>query len=107
MAKPRLTPLAPLLWPRSDPAELAAFDPRTKRCTMNCGPHRDDPRSQAERQLQCGDCVPTTAPEVASVPVALLHQALEALEHHREQTRPIERTELAIEALRQALDRVR
>lgn len=35
----------------------------------------------------------------------LLRMALEALEHHREQTRPIERTAVAIDALRQRLDR--
>lgn len=33
----------------------------------------------------------------------LLRTALEALEHHREQTRPIERTAVAIEALRNRL----
>jgi hypothetical protein len=47
----------PLQWPRADPAALAAFDPSTKLCTMNCGPHRDDPRTRAERKLLCGDCV--------------------------------------------------
>jgi hypothetical protein len=26
---------------RADPAALARFDPKTKLCTMNCGPHRD------------------------------------------------------------------
>ena len=36
---------------------LAAFDPSTRYCTMNCGPHRDDPRTNAERKLLCGDCV--------------------------------------------------
>lgn len=34
---------------------------------------------------------------------ALLRQALEALEYHRAQTRPIARTDEAIEALRKAL----
>lgn len=33
----------------------------------------------------------------------LLRLALEALEHHREQTRPIERTDAAIDALRERL----
>ena len=47
----------PLQWPRADPAALAAFDPITKLCTMNCGPHRDDPRTRAECKLLCGDCV--------------------------------------------------
>lgn len=46
-----------LHFPRADPAELARFDVRTKRCTMNCGPHREDPRSDAERKLLCGDCL--------------------------------------------------
>ena len=46
-----------LHFPRADPAELAAFDPSTRYCTMNCGPHRDDPRTNAERKLLCGDCV--------------------------------------------------
>ena len=48
---------APIQWPRADPAALAAFDPCTRYCTMNCGPHRDDPRTNAERKLLCGDCV--------------------------------------------------
>ena len=42
---------------RADHAALARFDPKTKLCTMNCGPHRDDPRTDAERKLLCGDCV--------------------------------------------------
>lgn len=41
---------------------------------------------------------------VAAAPVdALLRQALDALEYHREQTRPIERTDAAIAALRERL----
>lgn len=48
---------APIQWPRADHAALAAFDPSTKLCIMNCGPHRDDPRTGAERKLLCGDCV--------------------------------------------------
>lgn len=43
---------------RADPAELARFDPATKICVMNCGPHRDDPRTGAERKLLCEDCWP-------------------------------------------------
>lgn len=43
---------------RADPAELARFDPVTKICSMNCGPHRDDPRTPAERKLLCQDCWP-------------------------------------------------
>lgn len=44
------------VWPRSDPAELEKFDPRTKKCTMNCGPSSLDPRSKKERLFQCTDC---------------------------------------------------
>lgn len=47
----------PIEWPRADPAELAKFDPHTKECTMNCGPCRDDPRTDAERKFLCDDCV--------------------------------------------------
>lgn len=43
-------------FPRADPAALAAFDPRTKVCTMNCGPSLDDPRSPEERRFLCTDC---------------------------------------------------
>lgn len=43
-------------WPRADPKELAKFDPSTKKCTMNCGPHSDDPRSREERKFLCTDC---------------------------------------------------
>lgn len=46
----------PFDWPRADPAELAKFDPATKTCLMNCGQHRDDPRSEKERLFLCGDC---------------------------------------------------
>lgn len=50
------TPAAPIDWTRADPAELAAFDPATKVCNMNCGPHKDDPRSAEERLFLCDDC---------------------------------------------------
>ncbi|EAQ6244211.1 hypothetical protein B1S15_24475 [Salmonella enterica] len=43
-------------WPRADPEALAAFDPDTKTCTMNCGPHAADPRSSKERKFLCQDC---------------------------------------------------
>lgn len=43
-------------FPRADPKELARFDPSTKKCTMNCGPHSDDPRSREERKFLCTDC---------------------------------------------------
>lgn len=45
-------------WPRADPEALAAFDPSTKVCVMNCGPHADDPRSSKERKFLCQDCYP-------------------------------------------------
>lgn len=48
----------PLVFTRADPAALARFDPRSKRCTMNCGPHINDPRSEKERQFLCTDCWP-------------------------------------------------
>lgn len=49
---------------RADPEELAKFDPRTKVCTMNCGPHIDDPRGDKERKFLCDDCVTRQAPNV-------------------------------------------
>ena len=45
-------------WPRADPVALAAFDPATKVCTMNCGKHGLDPRSREERKFLCTDCEP-------------------------------------------------
>lgn len=45
-----------LTFPRADPAELDAFDPSSKRCTQNCGPHVDDPRPAVERKLLCDEC---------------------------------------------------
>ncbi|QGZ31465.1 hypothetical protein [Stutzerimonas stutzeri] len=50
-------PPAPIEWTRADPADLAKFDPASKVCTMNCGPHRLDPRTRAERLLLCDDCI--------------------------------------------------
>lgn len=47
---------APIEWPRADPAALDKFDPATKTCTMNCGPHAHDPRSRKERLFLCSDC---------------------------------------------------
>lgn len=46
----------PIDFPRADPEALAKFDPRTKACTMNCGPHAQDPRSEKERRFLCGEC---------------------------------------------------
>jgi hypothetical protein len=48
--------IATMVWPRADPAELARFDPRTKVCSMNCGPSTADPRSANERALLCDEC---------------------------------------------------
>lgn len=54
----RKTVEAPRLpvWERADPAALAAFDPRTKRCTHNCGPSRMDPRTAVECKFLCDLC---------------------------------------------------
>lgn len=49
----------PIEWPRADPEALARFDPKTKTCTMNCGPHEHDPRSWAECKFLCDDCLIT------------------------------------------------
>lgn len=46
----------PLVFTRADPAELAKFDPTTKACSMNCGPHADDHRTTAERKFLCPEC---------------------------------------------------
>lgn len=46
----------PIDWQRADPAELEKFDPRTKTCMENCGPHREDPRSSKERRFLCDEC---------------------------------------------------
>lgn len=43
-------------WPRADPVALEQFDPATKTCNMNCGPHAHDPRSRKERLFLCDDC---------------------------------------------------
>lgn len=63
MPPKRTARCAPIQWSRADPDALAAFDPSSKLCTMNCGPHRDDPRSSAERKLLCGDCVEASWPK--------------------------------------------
>lgn len=44
------------MFPRADPALLAAFDERSKHCEMNCGQHALDPRSRRECKFLCGDC---------------------------------------------------
>lgn len=45
------------VWERADAAALLRFDPATKYCTMNCGPHRDDPRSAVECKFLCDECL--------------------------------------------------
>lgn len=57
-ARPKLSEMAPAAptFPRADPAALAAYVPGSKRCTMNCGAHVNDPRSAAERAVLCDDC---------------------------------------------------
>lgn len=49
-------PPEPIVWPRADPKELAAFDPSSKLCVMNCAQHKSDPRSYEEHKLLCNDC---------------------------------------------------
>lgn len=46
----------PLIFTRANPEALAAFDPRSKLCVMNCGPHAQDPRTAAERKFLCDEC---------------------------------------------------
>lgn len=62
--KPAPAPAAPIEWPRADPVELAAFDPASKVCTMNCGRHGQDPRSRAELKFLCDDCDQAAPPRV-------------------------------------------
>lgn len=50
-------PSEPLVFTRADPDALAKFDPKTKSCVMNCGPHADDPRTANERKFLCDDCL--------------------------------------------------
>lgn len=46
-------------FPRADPTALGRFDPGSKVCTMNCGPHAQDPRSDVERKFLCDECIST------------------------------------------------
>lgn len=55
-SKPVPPAAMPIEWPRADPGELANFDPASKICNMNCGPHKNDPRTRAERLFLCDDC---------------------------------------------------
>ena len=57
------SPPPPLTFPRADPDALKAFDPRTKICVMNCGPHNLDPRDDKERKFLCDDCYTNDDPE--------------------------------------------
>jgi len=59
--QPKPHPTEPIQFPRADHAALARFDPSTATCTMNCGPHRQDPRTAAERRFLCGDCLKAPA----------------------------------------------
>ena len=54
--KDQQQPVVPIEWTRADPAELARFDPATKRCSMNCGKSALDPRSYNELKFLCDDC---------------------------------------------------
>lgn len=60
--KPARPAPAAIEWPRADPLALAYFDPRSKICTMNCGPSVHDPRTAAERKFLCDDCEPVPDP---------------------------------------------
>jgi hypothetical protein len=42
---------------RANPVKLREFDISKKTCWMNCGSHRDDPRSEKERRFLCEDCL--------------------------------------------------
>lgn len=61
MRNPALAMKQSIDWKRADPDELAAFDPSTKACAMNCGPCVGDPRSEKERRFLCDDCIPMVA----------------------------------------------
>ncbi|MDA8260220.1 MAG: hypothetical protein M0Z99_32080 [Betaproteobacteria bacterium] len=53
--------VAPITFPRANPDELEGFYISTKQCTMNCGRHSEDPRSEKERRFLCTDCLITQA----------------------------------------------
>lgn len=55
MRAARPTPV-PIVFTRADSRALAKFDADSKVCTMNCGPHRDDPRDLKERKFLCTEC---------------------------------------------------
>lgn len=64
--KNAIQPTQEIKFQRADPVALALFDPSTKRCTMNCGPHAQDPRTSKERAFLCDDCVTVISPNVKS-----------------------------------------
>lgn len=67
-------PASPMVWERADPAALAQFDPATKACSMNCGPHSLDPRSRQERLFLCDDCYCHAAPSQPKGTLAMTKQ---------------------------------
>ncbi|MBP7610126.1 MAG: hypothetical protein KA760_11550 [Steroidobacteraceae bacterium] len=56
-----LAPPSAVILTGAEVAELAKFDPRSKVCSMNCGPHAEDPRSEVERMFLCPECHPVEA----------------------------------------------
>ncbi len=64
-------PPQPIVFTRADPSALAKFDPATKVCTMNCGPHLHDPRSADERKFLCDDCVLDMSPMPKCAPARM------------------------------------
>src|SRR5574340_715743 len=58
----KLMKSAQVNWCRADPVELSILDPTTRLCVMNCGPHRDDPRSDTERKRLCNDWLKVSKP---------------------------------------------
>lgn len=77
----------PPVWQRTPAADMAGFDPASKVCTMNCGRHIDDPRSEAEFKFQCDDCA--KAPGLLTAADAdLLEQAIHDLVQNGETTVP-------------------
>lgn len=58
--KQTIQPAKQIVFQRADPEALDMFDPDTKRCTMNCGPHAQDPRTNKERKFLCDECTTLT-----------------------------------------------
>jgi NTP pyrophosphatase (non-canonical NTP hydrolase) len=57
-------PIQAMEFRRADPEALAKFDPDTKRCTMNCGPHAKDTRTDKERKFLCDECITLTTKNI-------------------------------------------